>query len=61
MAAARILVTYPVPEYAPLDDALIAAVAQSAGMIVATRNTKHFEPFGVPLVNPWETDPVPGE
>lgn len=53
LAAARVLATYRVPEHAPLDDALIAAVAQSAGMTVATRNTKHFEPLGVACVDPW--------
>ncbi|MCA1782951.1 MAG: type II toxin-antitoxin system VapC family toxin [Dermatophilaceae bacterium] len=53
LPAARILATYPVPDQAPLDDALIAATAQSAGMTVATRNTKHFEPLGVSYTNPW--------
>lgn len=54
LAAARVLANYPVPDHAPLDDALIAAIAQAAGMTVATRNTRHFEPLGVPLVDPWE-------
>lgn len=54
LAAARILAAYRVPEHAPLDDALIAAVAQSAQMTVATRNTKHFKPLGVPCLNPWD-------
>ncbi len=53
MPAARILATYPVPDQAPLDDALIAAIAQSTGMTIATRNTRHFEPLGVSIVNPW--------
>lgn len=53
LPAARILATYPVPDQAPLDDALIAAIAQSNGMTIATRNTRHFEPLGVSLVNPW--------
>lgn len=53
LAAARILATYPVPDQAPLDDALIAAIAQSTGMTIATRNTRHFEPLGVSIVNPW--------
>ncbi len=53
LAAARVLASYPVPDQAPLDDALIAAIAQSAEMTVATRNTKHFEPLGVRYVNPW--------
>lgn len=53
LPAARILASYPVPDQAPLDDALIAAIAHSNGMTVATRNTKHFEPLGVSIVNPW--------
>lgn len=53
LPAARILATCPVPDQAPLDDALIAAIAQSTGMTIATRNTKHFEPLGVSIVNPW--------
>lgn len=54
LPAARILATYRVPEHAPLDDALIAAIARVAEMTVATRNTKHFEPLGVPCLNPWD-------
>ena len=54
LPAARVLATYRVPERAPFDDALIAAVAQAAEMTVATRNTKHFEPLGVRCFNPWE-------
>lgn len=52
-SAARVLAAYRVPEHAPLDDALIAAIAESAGMTVVTRNTKHFEPLGVACLNPW--------
>lgn len=55
LSAARILAAYRVPEHAPFDDALIAAVAESAEMTIATRNTKHFEPLGVPCLNPWDT------
>ncbi len=54
LSAARILATYRVPEHAPFDDALIAAVAESAEMTIATRNTKHFEPLGVPCLDPWD-------
>lgn len=54
LPAARILATYRVPEHAPLDDALIAAVAQAREMTIATRNTKHFEPLGAHCCNPWE-------
>lgn len=53
LPAARILATFRVPEHAPLDDALIAAIAQAVEMTVATRNTKHFEPLGVHCHNPW--------
>lgn len=52
LPAARVLASYRVPEHAPLDDALVAAVAQANGMIVATRNTKHFEPLGARCLNP---------
>jgi predicted nucleic acid-binding protein len=48
LPAARILATYRVPEHSPLDHALVAAIAQAAGMTVATRNFKRFEPLGVP-------------
>jgi len=57
LPAARILATYRVPERAPLDDALIAAVAQAAEMSVVTRNTRHFEPLGVACLNPWDQKP----
>ena len=53
LSAARVLATYRVPEHAPLDDALIAAVAESRSLTVVTRNTKHFEPLGVSCLNPW--------
>lgn len=55
LAAARILATYRVPERAPLDDALTAAIAQAADMTVVTRNTRHFEPLGVACLNPWDS------
>ena len=53
LAAARILATYRVPEHAPWDDALIAATAEAAEMVLATRNTKHFKPLGIRCVDPW--------
>lgn len=37
LSAARILAAYRVPQHAPFDDALIAAVAESAAMTIATR------------------------
>ncbi|HLT67227.1 MAG TPA: type II toxin-antitoxin system VapC family toxin [Microbacterium sp.] len=54
VAAARILANYPVPQDAPLDDAIIAATAQSRGMTLATRNVRHVAPLGVRVVNPWD-------
>lgn len=59
LPAARILAGYRVPAHAPFDDALVAAVAQSARMTVATRNIKHFKPLGVPCVSPWDAGPAP--
>jgi len=53
LSAARILATYRVPEHAPLDEALIAAIADAAQMTVVTRNTRHFEPLGVACLDPW--------
>jgi predicted nucleic acid-binding protein len=60
LPAARILASYRVPEHAPLDDALIAALAEAADMAVATRNIRHFEPLGVRCVSPWDPEPVGG-
>jgi predicted nucleic acid-binding protein len=34
-------------------DAMIAAIAKVNGLTVATRNTRDFERFAVPLVNPF--------
>lgn len=53
LPAARVLASYRVPEHAPFDDALIAAVAQARGMTAVTRNTRHFTPLGVPCIDPW--------
>ena len=36
-----------------LEDALIAATALVRGMTVVTRNVSDFEPFGVPLLDPF--------
>lgn len=58
LPAARILAGYRVPEHAPFDVALIAAVAESAGLTVVTRDVRHFEPLGVPVLDPWDT-PTP--
>ena len=53
LKAARILATYRVPEHAPYDDALIAAIAEANDKIVVTRDTRHFEPLGVRCLDPW--------
>ena len=45
LPAARVLARYRAPEHSPLDDALIAAIAQSCDKAVATRNLKHFGPL----------------
>jgi predicted nucleic acid-binding protein len=34
-------------------DLLIAATAQENGLTVVTRNTRHFEPTGVPVLDPF--------
>lgn len=34
-------------------DGQIAAICETHGATLATRNTKDFEPLGVPLINPW--------
>lgn len=54
----RILVTYRVPEPAPLEDALIAAITQAARTTVVTPNTRHFESPRAAFLNqetqnPW--------
>lgn len=54
--AARALGQYRVSEHAPYDGAQIAAVAESNGMILVTRNVKHVAPLGIRYLNPWELD-----
>ena len=39
-------------------DGLIAATALECGMTLVTRNSTHFEPFGVSLFNPWTNSGV---
>ena len=36
-------------------DLLIAATALEHGLTVVTRNVRHFEPTGVPVLDPWST------
>jgi predicted nucleic acid-binding protein len=35
-------------------DVLIAATALSHGLVVVTRNVRHFEPLGVRVINPFD-------
>ena len=37
----------------PAIDSLLAASASQRGLTLVTRNTKDFEPTGIPLINPW--------
>ena len=55
LPAARALAEYRVPEHAPLDDALIAAIADARQLTVVTRNVRHFRPLGVACLNPWNS------
>ena len=41
-------------------DALIAATALNAGLIVVTRNLADFTPTGVDVLNPWDFSPAEG-
>jgi predicted nucleic acid-binding protein len=53
-AVAKLAASFSSPDPAPFRDALIAATALTAGLAVATRNTRDFERFpGLRLVNPW--------
>jgi predicted nucleic acid-binding protein len=38
-------------------DIMIAATARSRGLTVLTRNTRHFEPFALPAINPFDRLP----
>ena len=38
-------------------DALVAATARVTGRVLVTRNTRHFEGCGIPLLNPFVTAP----
>ena len=40
-------------------DGLIAAIAKSRGLSIATRNTGDFESCGVAVVNPWDPPAAP--
>ena len=38
-------------------DVVIAATARERGLILLTRNTRHFAPFGIDVVDPFEALP----
>ena len=40
-------------EKLPVIDSLLAATALQYGLVVVTRDTKHLERSGVPVLNPW--------
>lgn len=50
---ARKAAQLPWPDPRDYRDALSAATGMVHGAAVVTRNTKHFEVCGVPLLNPW--------
>jgi toxin FitB len=54
MAVALRSAKFHVPDPHPIRDGLIAATALLHGMTVITRNTTHFIPTGVPVLNPWQ-------
>ena len=39
-------------------DLLIAATALEQGLTVATRNVRHFQPAGVPVIDPFRDRPI---
>ncbi len=39
-------------------DSLIAATACNSGLTILTRNTKHFAPMGVAVLDPWVSLPL---
>lgn len=41
-------------------DGWITATALRHGMTIMTRNTRHFAPSGVPLIDPWDEGRVTG-
>ena len=55
-AVAQRCATLHVPDPRSGRDALIAATALVHGMTVVTRNVADFEPTGVPILDPWNTN-----
>ena len=42
-----------------LADIMIAATARHHGLTILSRNLRHFEPFGVPVIDPFSRLPSP--
>ena len=40
------------------EDLLIGSVCLARGLPLATRNVRHFEGFGIDMVNPWDAEPA---
>lgn len=53
IAASRKQAGQPISQF----DAMIAAITQSRGATLATRNTKDFSDCGIELINPWQSAP----
>lgn len=49
IAASRKLMGRPISQF----DAMIAAITQSRGAAIATRNSKDFMDCGIDVINPW--------
>jgi predicted nucleic acid-binding protein len=41
----------------PITDLIFAATAERHGMVVVTRNAKHFEGSGARILDPWQAPP----
>jgi toxin FitB len=52
-AAALAAAKFHVPVNRPFADSLIAATALLHGLTVVTRDIVEYEPFGIPMINPW--------
>jgi len=57
LEAARRTAALHVPDPTSYRDSQIAGIALARGLTIATRNTRHFERAGVPLVDPWTAEP----
>jgi predicted nucleic acid-binding protein len=42
----------------PITDLVFAATADRHGLIVVTRNVRHFEGSGLRILDPWDSNPV---